>query len=113
LSIVAHVLHPVNGCRAGARNRHDAGATTQGRSARERTRVAGDQWLIVLVRAWFDGEQLTVRLLRADADGATEAAYASSPVEAARRLVEWLDGLGGQGVRRPPHADPVRDADQT
>jgi hypothetical protein len=75
--------------------------------------VGGDQWVIVLVRAWFDGDELKVRLLRADADGATQAAYAASPVEAARRLIEWLDAVGGQGVRRSARPDPVRDADQT
>lgn len=64
--------------------------------------MVGDRWVVVLVRAWCEGDQFKARLICSDRDGKTEVGTVGSPAEASRQLSNWLERLPSQGPRTSP-----------
>lgn len=83
------VASPVSACNAiTARRAEDAHFCTI---------APMEPWVVVVIRAWSEGGNILVRMLRAGPSGDPEARLATSPADAARLLSDWLEQLRPDG----------------
>jgi hypothetical protein len=76
--------------------------------------VAAPRWLVVMVRAWVDGDRQMIRLIvRSESDDICRVAVESSNRAAADRLLVWLDEFARSNARDAPDDEKTDEAEMT
>ena len=76
--------------------------------------VAPPHWLVVMVRAWLNGDRQMIRLIaRTESDNVSRVAVESSNRAAADRLLVWLDEFARSNARDAPDDEKTDEAEMT